>query len=55
MRALLWWLLMLVACGDNCAPPPDAPPRPSCMSLGCPSALCNSAGDCVCHGVPCHG
>ena len=50
----LWALLWIAACGDNCHPPPDAQDYPPCVSLGCPSALCNSVGQCVCDGRRCH-
>lgn len=40
----------VAACGDDePAPPADLDAGvPLCVDLGCPTALCNRAGDCVC-------
>lgn len=47
-------ILHAMACGESEPTPPDAPPLPSCVALGCAFALCSSHdGPCTCAGVTC--
>lgn len=50
MQKILAVVLVLVsACVDEDAPKDP----PTCESLGCPVAICNRLGECVCNGEAC--